>query len=305
LSVIIYSNEADGNNESLWEATQMKKALLLALIALMLCGMAACSQAVSGEELLPGGPTAPVRQATDADTSSPGATNPDLLTEGQGTANVTVLESDNSGTVIDIYVPDIKEEEITVNNETFQVLAALGCGYTEEVGKPQIPVIRETIGIPDGASVKVAILDASSATYTGYKVYPVQQPELDFAEDGGFVIDEEFYSQDVFYPEETAEVGNPAVWRDISVVSLQVNPVQFNPATGELRVYKHIRVRLEYSGGVAVAKTVEPGYAQMYRSTILNYEFLNIEEKYLNAGDIPVAGAPPAPEGAGLDVTPR
>ena len=176
---------------------------------------------------------------------------------------------------------------------------------TEEVGKPQMPVIRETIGIPDGSSVKVTVVDASYSTRTGYRVYPVQQLELDSDENGEFVIDEEFYSQDVFYPEEIVRVGATGIWRDISIVSLEVKPIQFNPATGELKVYDHIRVKLEYSGGVAVAKTVEPKFGRMYRSSILNYEFLNITEKYLNAEDIPPASeVVPVPEGAGHDVTP-
>ena len=74
------------------------------------------------------------------------ATSEGPLTEGQGIANATVVESDASSTIIDIQVPSLQKEEITVNGDTFQVLTISDYAYTEEVGKPQIPVIREIVG---------------------------------------------------------------------------------------------------------------------------------------------------------------
>ena len=198
------------------------------------------------------------------------------LGRDQGVADVDVLSSDSTGTIIDFDVQSIQEEEITVNNEVFQILSISGYDYTYEVGKPQMPVIRKTIGIPDGASVQATILDASYSTYKGYNVYPVQPPEVDLKNNSEFVIDEEFYSQDVFYPEELVELGVPGIWRDLSVVGLQVNPVLFNPATGELRVYDHIKIKLEYYDGVTEKKTIEPKFARMYQGVILNYDSLDI-----------------------------
>jgi uncharacterized repeat protein (TIGR01451 family) len=219
--------------------------------------------------------------------------------------SVAAVESDVNGTTIEIQVPDIQKEERTLNGNKFQALTLAGYDYTGEVGKPQMPVIRETVAIPDGASVKATVVDASSSTLKGYKVYPVQQPELDSDEDGKFVIDADFYSQNVFYPEEIVQVGTPAIWRDIAVVDLQVNPVQYNPATGELKVYKNIKVQLDYSGGAAVAKTVDPEFDQIYRSNILNYDSLNITQKSLGAEDIPATeDTLPIPDGAELDGSP-
>ena len=87
----------------------------------------------------------------------------------------------------------------------------------------------------------------------------------------GLLIDEKFYSRDGFYPEELVEVGPPGIWRDLVVVELQANPVAFNPATGELRVYDRILVRLDYEGGVLAKETAEPKFARIYREVISNY----------------------------------
>lgn len=211
------------------------------------------------------------------------------LAVDRGAVQVEMAELDSGDLILDFYVPSVEEEELQVDGETFQVLTIPGYDYTQAVGKPQLPVIRETVGIPDGASVRVTILDASYSYREGYTVYPVQEPELDTGGDYEFVIDREFYAQDTFYPEEIVEVGTPAIWRDVSVVDLQVNPVRFNPATGELRIYDHLQVKLEYSGGIAMPKTVEPKFARMYQSGLLNYDSLDIDGQYSDSQDIAAA----------------
>jgi uncharacterized repeat protein (TIGR01451 family) len=222
-----------------------------------------------------------------------------------GGANVAVMEKDGGSIVIDIGITDVLEEQLEAAGETFQALTVEGYAYTSEVGKPQLPAVRETIGIPDGATVQATVLDASYTARTGYKVYPVQEPEVDSGEPTDFAIDAQFYSQDAFYPAQIVEVGSPAVWRDVSVVDLQVNPVTFNPATGELRVYDRIQVQLDYSGGVDAPKTVEPQFASMYRSTILNYDMLGIAEANLDFDSTPATDTTVVtPDGLELDGSP-
>lgn len=227
------------------------------------------------------------------------------LANDPGAVQVALKELDNGDIILDLYIPAVEEEELQVASETFQVLTIPGYDCTQEVGKPQLPVIRETVGIPVGASVRATILDATYSYREGYMVYPVQEPELDTEEEYEFVIDREFYSQDAFYPAEIVAVGTPAVWRDVSVVSVQVNPVMFNPASGALRVYDHIQVQLEFSGGVAVPKTVEPKFAQMYHSTLLNYDQLDIAEEYGEYQDgAAAASIMVEPDGVERDGTP-
>ncbi len=200
-----------------------------------------------------------------------------ILTNDESSADVGVLASDGGGTTIDVSLQGVDVEEVTADGVTYQILTIIDRGYTSEVGKPQIPVIRETLAIPDGASVWATVLDSSYSTYEGYRVYPVQPPEVDGEEEVEFAIDEGFYAQDVFYPAEVVEIGAPAVWRDLTVANIQVNPVMFNPATGELRVYDHIKINVEYVDGAAFAqKTIEPKFSEIYRKVILNYEALDV-----------------------------
>jgi len=214
-----------------------------------------------------------------------------ILNGEEDVALVGVAVSDAEKTVIDIDIEGVRVTDTEEDSEVFQILTISGYATTSEVGKPQLPVIRDTIAIPDGAMVKATVLEASYNNYTGYKVYPVQPPEFDCempSNDLGFTIDTEFYSQDLFYPEELVEVGAPGIWRDLSIVNIQINPVMFNPATGELRVYDHIKVELAYEGGVIERKEIKPEFARMYQSVILNYDSLDVlvtEEPHISVPD--------------------
>jgi hypothetical protein len=210
-----------------------------------------------------------------------------ILNGDEVTASVELFAFDSGGITIDVRVRGVEVEEVEVEGAAYQILTIHDRGYTEEVGRPQIPVIRETIAVPEGGAIRATVLEANYSTYDGYRVYPVQPPEFDCGpgavggegEDGAveFLIDGEFYSIDAFYPLEMVVLGAPGVWRDLAVVNIQINPVFTNPATGELLVYDHIRIRVEYGDDVAFAlRTMEPKFAQIYRRAILNYETLDV-----------------------------
>ena len=192
------------------------------------------------------------------------------------TPDVAIMKSDLKSTIISINMHGMQEDEIEVNDQIFQILTIPGYDYTSEVGRPQMPVIRKIIGTPDNAMVTVNVLHASYSIWPGYMVYPFQPPEV--YKVGDFVINEAFYSQDSFYPGELIELGKQGIWRDLSVITLQVNPVMLNPVTSELRVYNQIIVEFQYSCCTSNEKTVSPIFADMYESMILNYNYLNVQE---------------------------
>lgn len=247
-----------------------------------------------------------------------------ILNGDEATASVELLAFDGGGITIDVRVRGVEVEEVAVDGAAYQILTIHDRGYTEEVGRPQIPVIRETLAVPEGGTIRATVLEANYSTYDGYRVYPVQPPEFDCdpeemegesragvevgvvaagGSDGGveggggpveFLIDGEFYSIDAFYPGEMVELGAPGVWRDLAVASIQINPVFSNPATGELLVYDHIRIRVEYGDDVAFAlRTMEPKFADIYRRAILNYETLDVVVGTPEPGARVEAAAPP------------
>ena len=202
-----------------------------------------------------------------------------ILNGDEDAAEVRLLASDAGGFVIDLHLRGLKVEVAEIGGETFHVLTVSEKATTIEVGRPEIPVVSEVIAVPAGARIRATVIKSSFSAYPGYRVRPFQPPEVDCdpsEEARPFVIDEEFYSQDAFYPRELVIVGAPGTWRDLDVVELQINPVAFNPASGELRVYDHLRVRIDYEGATLEKRTAEPKFSRMYQDVILNYDTLDL-----------------------------
>jgi len=193
-----------------------------------------------------------------------------------------VIISNDRETVIEFSITGMEVKEIIVGQEKFHVLRFPDYYTTMEIGKPQLPVISELIGIPDFSNVNVSVIDIEQITLDGYNVYPYQRTYSE-NDDKEFIIDRDFYEKDIFYPE--LDVGNsePRIWRDTRITTLKVYPVKYNPASGVIKISRRIVIRLEYSGISDTnvfdksRKPIQPEWVKIYENTILNYEYLGYE----------------------------
>lgn len=194
-----------------------------------------------------------------------------------------VLTSNETETVVKFNCYGFWSKEIAEDGVIYQELRFPGYASTLEIGKAQMPVISELLGVPGSANVSVSVIDVQQENLTGYRVYPFQTPLKENETRVTFDIDHGFYAQNAFYPEVQASVGEPGVWRDLRVVNLRVNPLTFNPATGEIKACSEITVRIEYTGVSDVnvknapKRPVTDSYDRMYESVVLNYSYLRDE----------------------------
>ncbi|UCE24178.1 MAG: T9SS type A sorting domain-containing protein [Candidatus Zixiibacteriota bacterium] len=188
-----------------------------------------------------------------------------------------VISSDRSETIVKVTLAGFNSEERTIEGETYQVLGLPGHLNSLAAGKPQMPIIATLIGVPGSANVIFSVVDSRHVTLPGYNIYPHQITP------GVLEIDPAVYSQNALYPSARAEVGEPGIWRDLRVVSLRVNPFQFNPVTGDLIVCPQITVRLSY-GGTSNVNVKSPSNRpitgksrKMYRDAVLNFDQMDLE----------------------------
>ncbi len=171
-------------------------------------------------------------------------------TEKLGDKYITLVASSEQEIILDVRVDNMGVVEVKTADATFQKLSLTESGVTSEIGKAELPVIGQLVAIPAGAAVNVQVLSDEHSTLPGYWVYPAQKPQ---ANQGGaappFAMDQDFYRQDVFYPQAYVTVSAPQTMRGMTVVRLAISPLQFNPARRELRVTKYMRIRLTFIGG--------------------------------------------------------
>lgn len=198
---------------------------------------------------------------------------------------VNVISSDEDSTVVEITTPGMWEEEIEVDDMTFQKIEIPEYGFTYEIGLPQIPGVRELVAVPGMKDIFLNVVETKKIEREEYNVYPVQTPlERGNGDNGNFDYDEEFYQTDALYPENLTDLGGASIWRDVRVVNPSLYPVRFNPAQQKLEVAYYIQFELVYSGESEENVKADPDYsiekkyADTYSENITNYDFLDLQE---------------------------
>ncbi|MFH1642767.1 MAG: C25 family cysteine peptidase [Nanoarchaeota archaeon] len=211
-------------------------------------------------------------------------------------AVIEIVESDETGMLIRITDISTETAEFEINQQPYQILTVPNYGYTGVVGKPQLPVIRELLTIPPVLQANVQIVDSEYDVLTGYNIYPVQQEPPDFGginsiltlpygknvgpiTEDHFIIDNEFYASDLFYPGKVADVAPPGYMRGLKLTQLIINPIQYNPLSKEIRKYNEVILRINYEPDPNAALSLplanqddKDTFREIYKNSVLNYE---------------------------------
>jgi len=160
-------------------------------------------------------------------------------------------------------------------------------GYqTGEIGKPQLPTIKRTIGVPLGANINVEVLHSEyvdipmSEFGSGVQMMPALAPVLKMpGERPVFVMDPKIYAEDVLYPADIAGFENDDMMRGHRLAVLQITPIQYNAAAQYVRCYTRIELRITFIGGdqietrERVVQNLSPLFEDFIKRRVINYSF--------------------------------
>jgi len=227
----------------------MEKNTTIIIVLIMLVG--ACATGFS-----------PLIKSNNVNDSDP--TPPDIIT----------LKSDRSGIKLDFNLNGLIIEEKEINGEVFHLVSIPGYGFLDDIGKPKMPAIRFFIAVPPEVSdIDLDLANTEYIIYTGYNLYPVQQPVPESKESDDFTIDSRFYSQNIFYPEQSISIVSDGYLRDYKFIFLEFCPVSFNPATNEIKVIESTDIIVNFNDYskdyIGILRT---GFEETYKTTFLNYD---------------------------------
>jgi len=152
-------------------------------------------------------------------------------------------------------------------------------------GAPRVPRVVEPVLIPSGAApVRVEILAEDWTTLAGtYKVGPAQ-PDFHLPRVGEnsrpklVPPDPTIYGSSASYPATTALLNGSGTMSGYRIAHVELHPVRYNPATGELQLATRIRYRLEYAGasfGSVSTPVRKAVFGDAVRSIVVNPGDLN------------------------------
>jgi uncharacterized repeat protein (TIGR01451 family) len=234
--------------------------------------------------------TVPPITGASAATPAPNSSGADMAAP-----RLDLVRSDAQATELEFSASAYTTRVVEADGYSYDLIEMPGLELLSDVGKPRVPVQALTLGIPPDADLAVEILDSEYEQLPGtYKLLPeytlladvpLQGPLPEAGADVPMptvkgtvtVPDAGVYSSDAFYPGELVGLADPAFIRSQRVVGVQFYPIQFNPQTGEVRLYRHIRARLNltYPHGLdasAWTAQAEPdAFETLLRSSLLNY----------------------------------
>lgn len=204
-------------------------------------------------------------------------------------AALRLVEVKPTGLIFELDVAAPKLEEIQVDGQTFQRLSLPGYTAAGVAGQPELLQTGVLLGIPAEGGVQLRILDAQVETLPGsFTLYPTPQQVMQRDAQSGeadavagvqeqFTWDPAAYTDDQFQPAAVVSLDETAFVRDQRVARVLIQPVQYNPAQGALRVYRWLRVEATFDGATD-AGAAEAGAAASPFDATLQGQLLNFDQ---------------------------
>jgi len=170
------------------------------------------------------------------------------LSSGQP-ADIALVSRNAERLTVRIDVPELQWGKTAAGGAEWDVVAVQDCGRTGVVGQPQLPVLTRLVAVGSTEGLDARVRAVEVETMGGINLLPAQPPIYrgDFAPPA-FAMDEETYSYDQWLPASPTAVEAPVIVHGRRYIPVLYFPVQYNPARGELRVYR--QAELEIRGGL-------------------------------------------------------
>ncbi len=199
---------------------------------------------------------------------------------GTDELQVKLLSADASKVRLEIQIPDLQVEDKIVDGITYQQIIIPGGGWLTQVGDPQIPLVCRFVALPPTSGVRIEVVEQEKETLSGtYQLYPYQPAPLrkDDYTPGPFQLNTQTYAQNQAFPGNLAEKGDILILRDLRLAPIKFFPVQYNPQTGEVTVYKRMVVDVYFEGTGENPQsdpknTLTRSYLKIYENFVMNFD---------------------------------
>jgi hypothetical protein len=174
---------------------------------------------------------------------------------------IQLIRSDAEGISLAVEIASFELEQRVVQGKVYDLIKVPGFGANSTAGAPGVPTRRILLGIPLGVVYDIRVsIAASERVAAQHRLLPGPSPVFDAGSDlllGSGTIapgvagweyeaDEQAYSFDALYPGELARVASAGFIRDQRYISVQLNPVQYNPVSGEVILHSEFTVEIDF-----------------------------------------------------------
>ncbi len=207
-----------------------------------------------------------------------------LAGSAQRNAQPLTLKSQLSDGWLAEYRSELSRETIMLEGKPHLLFSPQGDldGNPDPTGLPMLPVDLVMLGIPEGATIRVEMLDPVYRTMEQQYVAPwPTYVEGDSDERvAEYRKNAAAFSADRFYPQRQLVIDRPIEYRDQHITSFRLSPYQYNPATKVLRqlVQVTLKITLTRLDGSTMALppssrgVSDPFFEETFKQLLWNYE---------------------------------
>lgn len=164
-------------------------------------------------------------------------------------AGFSIKKQDASGIELIYSLPEYTISRSTIDGKSLHSIEIPGIILPNNAGAPNVPGIARYLGIPEGSAASFEILDMQVETVQNIDLAPAPRIPKENEDGLEYPVNKEIYNNNAFYPSQPVLLSEPTEVRGMDVVMLGVSPFQYNPVTKELKVYKSLRLKVNYTGG--------------------------------------------------------
>ena len=229
-----------------------------------------------------------------------------ILTPCLAESPLQIVSANADSLILKFRLPPLQFNEREVEGRPFAEITFESAVLSMEIGRPRLPVYMQLIGIPGGASPYASILSSQSEIRQSKPIVPAQRPTLNHQQ-SAIDMDTSFYQRrNTFHPVKLVEVVPLGFIREQRVARLQIQPVQYNPVSGQLKIYNQLQVRIDFhlprSAPVAPMApaanqfntSASQPFEQLFQKNLLNYDQAKVWRQYSSRLERSALAAPAA-----------
>lgn len=189
------------------------------------------------------------------------------------TADITLVNAQRGGVKLEW---TLESYQITTVGD-YSVVEFPGGSGLYGVGKPNLPSKQAFIEIPQDAEPRIRLSETVVETaHVSNPIVPAQEPAIDTIGEEKlatrFVRDEAAYQSSELFPAQVVEIAYQGIMRGRRLLLVRVNPIQYVAQSGEVRVYKHITIDIDFVGGTRSLGETDRAMEPIAQGLVLNYE---------------------------------
>lgn len=192
---------------------------------------------------------------------------------------MTIEENRNRDIILRFQLSQYQLKNVLINGEMCSRIVWPQAAYLNNRGFPRMPFIAQSVIIPGNAKMELEVDEIHYNYMNCNKIAPAKGKivRLQNPSDIPYIFGD-IYQSDTWFPENPARLGKPFILRDMRGIVVYIQPFQYNPRKGKIRIAESMSVRVKRVGYGSInilhardGKVTSTVFSKIYHNRFINF----------------------------------